>query len=301
MNSTQNPSSKLDNSNGGRKYDASTRPIAARMLPRAPARNAGNSFNKGAPGRSLAEKGDQDYQRPKPRPNQAQAAHGGATASPPKKPVDFQILLRRCLDGASADKESQAENAEKTNTSLANIYHLFKRVKADPRAKEVLDRAFREAGIKASKNTTSEFILLVKYIYGKEFPRSTASRYANTLQYARVKKVAPQDFVEFVRDEGGTAECARKMAKERKAAAGASGDAEAAAAELIKERLVGAPKYSAPSKMRAFEKGLGALLVKVEEDGSFLVIGHRPVSASAVRSFNKLKARSAIPIMKKRP
>jgi hypothetical protein len=90
------------------------------------------------------------------------------------------------------------------------------------------------------------------------------------------------------------------MAIERKADVGALGDTEAATAELIEKRLVGAPKYSAPSKMQAFEKGFGALFVKVEGDGSFRIMGHRPVSAGAVRSFNRLKAKSARPLMKKK-
>jgi len=151
MSSTRPPASKLDNSNGGRKYDASTKLTAARMPPRAPARDAGNSSNEGATGRFLAEKSEQTYPRPKPKPYRAQAAQGELAASSPKKPIDFQTLLQLCRDGASADKNSQAENAERTNASLANIYRLFKRVKADPGAKEAMDRAIQKAGIKTSK------------------------------------------------------------------------------------------------------------------------------------------------------
>ena len=301
MKSTQPPAAKLDNSRGGKKYDKSTKPAAPRMLPKAPARDAGNSSHKGALGESMAEKGEKTYPPPKPKPSQAQAAHGEVAISSPKKPIDFRILLQRCLDGASADKESQAENAEKTNTSLANIYRLYKCVKADPDAKEAMDRAIQKAGIKTSKNTTTEFTPLVKYIYGKQFPRSTVSRYANTLQYARVEKVTPQEFAEFVRDEGGTAECARKMAKERKAAASASGDAEAAAAELIKERLVGAPKVEIPKEIEALGKGLFAVLVKISPDGTCPVLGYRPAPAGAVRMFHRLKTKKSAPMLRKRP
>ncbi len=301
MNSNRNLSSKLNNSNGGKKHDASTKPTSAQRLPQAPARSAGHSFNKRAPGKPMAGKGKQGHQRPKPKPNQAQASHGNVAASSTKKKVDFQTLLQRCLDGASADKQSHTENAEKTNASLANIYRLFKRVKVDHGAKEALDQAFQKIGIKTSVNTTTEFTALVKFFYGKKTPRSTISRYANTLQYARVKKVASQELMGFVQDEGGTAECARKIAKERKAVADASGKAEAAVAKIIKERLVDAPKVKIPREMEVLKKGLVAVLVKVEADGSCPVLGYRPVLASTVRSFSRLKAKSSSSVVRKRP
>ena len=87
MNTTQSPAPKLGNSNGGKKYDASTKPTAARMLPRALARDAGNSSHKGAPGKSMAEKGDQTSQRPKPKPDRTKAPHSKVAASSPEKPV----------------------------------------------------------------------------------------------------------------------------------------------------------------------------------------------------------------------
>ncbi len=111
----------------------------------------------------------------------------------------------------------------------------------------------------------------------------------------------PKDFIEFVQDEGGTAECARKMATERKAAAGASGDAEAAAAKLIKERSLDAPKIKAPKELGALKERFVATLVRVGADGICPVLGYLPVPAGNVGSYRRLKAKKSAPAARKRP
>ncbi len=299
MNTFHPPVSKLGNSNGGRQHGAPTKPGAARMSSPAPGRNSGQSFNKGGLGESLAEEDDESYQQSKPKPSQTQATYGGVAASSPKKPADFQTLLQRCFDGASRVKGSEAENTKVITKLLVNIYRLSKILAANPDAKQAINKELQKAGIRISKKT-GEYTPLSKLFLGKDYPRSTISRLASTMQYAKVNRVKSQGFADFVQDEGGTAECARKMAEVRKAAAGTSEDAESAAMKLIAERLADAPKYNAPKKMQPFKKGFGALLIKVELDGRFSIIGHRPASARAVRSFRQLKAKTVRLPMKKR-
>ncbi len=78
MNTTQSPAPKLGNSNGGKKYNASTKPTAARVLPEAPAPDTGHSSNKSALGKSLAKKDDQPSRQPK-----SNSGSGGRSASTP--------------------------------------------------------------------------------------------------------------------------------------------------------------------------------------------------------------------------
>ncbi|HSH31744.1 MAG TPA: hypothetical protein VK963_03720 [Candidatus Saccharimonadales bacterium] len=121
MNSTQKPSSKLDNSNGGKKYDKSTKPTAPRVLPKAPAPDTGHSSNKGGLGKSLAEKDDQPSRQPKSKPSRKKAPHSKVAGSSPKKKPDFQTLLQRCYEGASQVKGAEAENTKATIVLLCQI------------------------------------------------------------------------------------------------------------------------------------------------------------------------------------
>ncbi|HSH31743.1 MAG TPA: hypothetical protein VK963_03715 [Candidatus Saccharimonadales bacterium] len=183
---------------------------------------------------------------------------------------------------------------------MAKIYRLSKRLVADPDAKQAIDKALQKAGIKKSKNT-NEFTALNKMFFGKDYPRSTICRLASVMQYAKAKKVKSQYFVDFVRNKGGTAECARQMAKRRKAAAGASEDAEAAATKLINKRLAGAPKIKTPKAMRNLKKGFVAVLVKLGPDGVCPVLGYRPVPVRAIRTFHRIEAKSSSSVARKRP
>jgi hypothetical protein len=216
---------------------------------------------------------------------------GAAAASSSGKKLDLDTLLKRCRSRAAAANESELTGVQAMNKALASFYHLHRRSKTDPAAKRALEREYEKVGIKTSRSTTTEFTPLVKLFLGKDLPRPTVSRLANTLRLAREEKVTSQDFVAFVEKNGGTAACARLVAQRRKAAEGAAEDPQGAAMKIVKERLAGAPKIKLPMKLAGGGDGLVVLLVKPAAGGGYAVVGQHPATANAVRKFNPVAAK----------
>jgi hypothetical protein len=206
----------------------------------------------------------------------------------------------RYSSSAKAANESELTGAQVMNNGLASIYRLHRHTRTDATAMQAVEQKCKEAGIKTSKNTTTECTPLVKLFLGKDLPRSTVSRLANTLRLAREEKVKTQDFVAFVEKNSGTAACAQLMVQKRKATAGTAEDPQGAATKLIKERLVGAPKIKLPVKLAGSDDGLVVLLVKPAAGGDYAVVGQRPATVSAVRKFKPVAAKPAGSVASKR-
>jgi hypothetical protein len=212
----------------------------------------------------------------------------------------FEDLLQSCFAKAKAVDSSNVENTNAVVATLSDIYRLAKLARKSPEEKAAREAAFQAKEIRSTAKTTNRFTPIVKLIFGKEHPRANISRYANTLQFARSKKIKSAEFPAFVQEHNGTVACAKAEAERRRAEAGTAELAEAAAARLIKERLASAPKISLPKELGIGKEGLVALLIKPRADGSYLVLGQRLIANNAVRSFSQIVINSVKKVVLKR-
>jgi hypothetical protein len=219
---------------------------------------------------------------------------GDVAAPPSEEKPDLHTLLERCRSAALAVKQLKSNFRKIADQALESIYRLHLLSLSDPAAKQALELEYKEAKVRRSKNTTTEFTLLIKLFFGKLLPRPTVSRWSSTLQLALEKKQKPQDLVAFIREKGGTAACAHLLAQQRhEDTKGAVKNPQSTAMRVIEERLADAPKIKLPKGLGIGGKGLFELLVKPQADGSCAVVGQRQVEASAVRRFAPMAAKPA--------
>ena len=183
------------------------------------------------------------------------------------------------------------KSLEDTNRALENIYRMDECSRSDPAAKQALERELEKENIKTSKNTTTDFTLLIKLFFGKDQPRSTISRLAYTLQLAREENIEPQGFMAFVREKGGTAACARLLTqKRREAKADTAKDPQGAAAQSASERPADAPNIKFPEALGAFSEPYIMLTAKREADGSYTVQHCQGLPARVIDEWARMEA-----------
>jgi hypothetical protein len=197
--------------------------------------------------------------------------HGKVAPPSSRKRPAFHGLLKRCRVGAEAVKACGVRATKADGDFLEGLYGLGQRAESDPAAKQALEREYEKAGIKIGKKTTTGYTLVVKLFLGKDEPRNTISRYANTLQLARDEGVKPRGIKAFLRRMGGTTACARELTR-RKAAAGGADTARGVAVRPAEEQLSGAPKIRFAEELGACTGNFMLLYAVREADGSFVVL-----------------------------
>jgi hypothetical protein len=256
---------------------------ALMKTPRAPAARLGN-MSKSRATTALP------VVRPSSAPTTARRPQRGDVAARlPKAKSGFGTLLQRCYSNAAAAKQSELKSLEDTSRALESIYRLHLHSRSDPAAKQALELEYKEAGIRRSGNTTTEFTLPVKLFFGKDQPRPTISRVASTLQLALEAGVKPQDFVAFVWKNHGTAACARLLTQERrKAKVGTAENPRGAASQSVREHVADAPKIRFPKELGAYSEPYIMLHAEREADGSYTVQWCRGIPARVIDEWARM-------------
>jgi hypothetical protein len=165
-----------------------------------------------------------------------------------------------------------------------------------------LKENLKAAGVRTTRSTKNPFTPLVTWALGKKAAAANRSRCASALLYAKKNDKKPDEFIEFLKSEGGIVACAARITERRNKAAGLP-TAEAEAEGLIKVCMAHAPKFkiaqsvSLPGGLP--EGGVITGLLKIEPRGDCFLLAWHPASTREVLSYGRTKP--AVSARRKRP
>lgn len=117
---------------------------------------------------------------------------------------EFQQALRAAEQYNASTDHSEHQLVEIMRHVLAMYMHAQK----DKRGMAYLNALYSQAGIKAAHATPNPFTRLLK-LTAPKMAKEVARRSAAVLDFARRRRISPDNLIQFIDTEGGSVECAK--------------------------------------------------------------------------------------------
>lgn len=183
------------------------------------------------------------------------------------------------MNSGPDSERAQSDARARLYDAVARILDLRECTRHDPKE---LKNLFAQERIKLTRATENPFTPLVKLVLGKSQKGATISRYARVLRRADSQGKTADELAEFIEQEGGIVECARKDRLENHAEKEPS---TALTNSRLAEIRVKAPRVSIPEIGTTTPGAITSLLVEALEDGSFRILGMRPAKETAISRY----------------